>query len=321
MVHPSTPSQKFIFKARGQGGQTQGAGVPAVPSPRFTTPRFRVPSAESSHSTPPRRPTQLFVQPTSRTRSRDEIESSPPTSHGYRESPVAHQIQRVGDVSGDDEDGEDSGIAPPTNRDTKRRRFLDAFGELEKYEQIESSPIEEKREDRSPTGAPALEGSSQVSSSGSGSSLDLLEEPRSAASRQPVFQPPPRFSLPDSGEDVPVEELPPVFSPQRRLAKYVAGGLAVEVQTWLSQIKVSRQEGEAVLRFQINELQEGGRMYLTSARAAIDIPAPNRTAAETATMARAPARAPALPHMDASGRIVRAEGTEPCRSFFSAYGP
>lgn len=83
--------------------------------------------------------------------------------------------------------------------------------------------------------------------------------------RQPKFRDPPSFKPPSLESHTHLEGLPPAFSPQREGAKYVAGGLAAEVQGWLSHIKGSR-EAELRLRIRILEVKEGGRMYLVRGR-------------------------------------------------------
>ena len=93
--------------------------------------------------------------------------------------------------------------------------------------------------------------------------------------QQPKFQAPPPFKQPDLRREAHGEGLPPAFSPQRKGAKYVVGGLAAEVQGWLSHIKGSREAG-AGLRIRVSEVREGGRMYIVCGRR-LDT---SRTAAE-----------------------------------------
>lgn len=83
--------------------------------------------------------------------------------------------------------------------------------------------------------------------------------------QQPKFQAPPPFKHPDLRPETHFEGLPPAFSPQRKGAKYVPGGLAAEVQGWLSHIKGSREVG-AGLRIRVSEVREGGRMYIVRGR-------------------------------------------------------
>lgn len=85
------------------------------------------------------------------------------------------------------------------------------------------------------------------------------------APQQPKFQAPPPFKQPDLRPEDHLEGLPPAFSPQRKGSKYVPGGLAAEVQGWLSHIKGSREAG-ARLRIRVSEIREGGRMYIIRGR-------------------------------------------------------
>lgn len=92
---------------------------------------------------------------------------------------------------------------------------------------------------------------------------DTPRQPRPAP-RQPEFQAPPPFKLPDPRTESHLEGLPPAFSPQRKGVRYVPGGLAAEVQGWLSHIKGSR--AGARLRIRVGEVREGGRMYIVRGR-------------------------------------------------------
>jgi hypothetical protein len=92
---------------------------------------------------------------------------------------------------------------------------------------------------------------------------ELTSEPRSA---QPIFQPAPRFKPAAEDEGHTAEGFPPAFSPQRRGAKYVAGGLAAELQSWLSEVKgwdgPGDTESGAIVRLAVREVRPGRRMYL-----------------------------------------------------------
>lgn len=55
--------------------------------------------------------------------------------------------------------------------------------------------------------------------------------------RHPTFHSAPRFKAAEITTEVQQRPLPEAFSPQRRGAKYVAGGLAAEVRDWLVQVK------------------------------------------------------------------------------------
>lgn len=83
--------------------------------------------------------------------------------------------------------------------------------------------------------------------------------------RQPKFHDPPNFKPPSLEPHVHLEGLPPAFSPQRKGAKYVPGGLAAEVQGRLSHIKGSR-EAELKLSIRVLEVKEGGRVYIVRGR-------------------------------------------------------
>lgn len=59
--------------------------------------------------------------------------------------------------------------------------------------------------------------------------------------RHPTFRNAPRFKAAEIATETQQRPLPEAFSPQRRGAKYVAGGLAAEVRDWLVQVKGSSE--------------------------------------------------------------------------------
>lgn len=87
------------------------------------------------------------------------------------------------------------------------------------------------------------------------------------AMQQPTFRSAPRFK-PTEAEAI-ADGLPAAFSPQRRGIKYVPGGLAAELQGWLSDVKKWDEEGgggmttgQASFRVLAREVRDGERMYL-----------------------------------------------------------
>lgn len=83
--------------------------------------------------------------------------------------------------------------------------------------------------------------------------------------QQPRFHNPPSFKPPNLQLHSHLKALPPAFSPQRKGARYVPGGLAAEVQGWLSHIKGSR-EVELRLSIRVLEVKEREGMYLVRGR-------------------------------------------------------
>ncbi|KAK1700211.1 hypothetical protein BDP55DRAFT_642102 [Colletotrichum godetiae] len=85
---------------------------------------------------------------------------------------------------------------------------------------------------------------------------------------QPTFHRAPRFKVSES-EVIRQEGLPEAFSPQRRGAKYVAGGLAAELQTWLAEVKGwtgGDRPADLVMSIAVDEVCHGNRMYLVRGR-------------------------------------------------------
>ncbi|SPO06714.1 uncharacterized protein DNG_09408 [Cephalotrichum gorgonifer] len=193
-------------------------------------------------------------------RYRDEIEDSPPSS------PVAALEVPEGDIGNGPGDSDENGAGETSD--------------AEKERQMSRSPTARVQEKEGPGGI--LENFSSSSSSSSSDAIagtdgDSFSEAAASEgspgthrdgrplARQPKFQEPPRFKLPSPECEPHLEGLPPAFTPQRRGAKYVPGGLAAEVQGWLSHIKGSK-EMESMLRVSVQEVREGGRMYLVRGR-------------------------------------------------------
>lgn len=108
---------------------------------------------------------------------------------------------------------------------------------------------------------------------GSVMSTDNSEESPIIASdtkalQQPVFQQAPRFK-PLIEDDHP-GGLPAAFSPQRRGAKYITGGMAAQLQGWLSEVKSWEENGEKTtsgVKIHVEQIRSGRRMYLIEGRA------------------------------------------------------
>lgn len=102
------------------------------------------------------------------------------------------------------------------------------------------------------------------------------EDAETRQAQQPVFRPAPRFKPPTDGQGM----LLAAFSPQRRGAKYIPGGLAAELQGWLSEAKgwdcadsaattANGDDGRndvSTLRIVVEEVGPGRRMQLVRGR-------------------------------------------------------
>jgi hypothetical protein len=96
----------------------------------------------------------------------------------------------------------------------------------------------------------------------------ILPFDESKALQQPTFREPPRFKQVEL--DTAADGIPAAFSPQRRGAKYIAGGLAAELQGWLSEVK--GWEGvvpapASSINVTVEEIRPGRRMSLVRGRA------------------------------------------------------
>ncbi|KAL7897599.1 hypothetical protein HDV64DRAFT_253026 [Trichoderma sp. TUCIM 5745] len=94
------------------------------------------------------------------------------------------------------------------------------------------------------------------------------------APQQPVFQQAPRFKplIADDHQG----GLPAAFSPQRRGAKYITGGMAAQLQGWLSEVKSWEDNGETTasgVKIHVEQIRSGRRMYLVEGCASLgDVP-------------------------------------------------
>lgn len=220
-------------------------------------PPFRYPmplhagSATAPSQNPTTRPNQIFIHTTNRARSWDEIESSPQSSPG--------SIRSCTGVDGVD----DAGVVEfKLGRENKRRRLRQVADELEETQNACYDTLQDGIELSEAVVVETDEDNSQILADNSSLSSASPQGVHSAALRQPVFRPPPRFRMPNTDRVIFTEAPPPALTPQRRLAKYVPGGLATEVQGWLSHIKGSEVEDEGVTPFRIEEVQREGSTYL-----------------------------------------------------------
>lgn len=92
--------------------------------------------------------------------------------------------------------------------------------------------------------------------------------PEEQASRRPTFQHAPRFKPNEAADGAQQRPLPDAFSPQRRGAKYIPGGLAAEVRDWLVQVKgyseYDRPAGSGI-GVTVGEAKSGVGMHIITA--------------------------------------------------------
>ncbi|KAL6921741.1 hypothetical protein ACHAPO_006967 [Fusarium lateritium] len=151
--------------------------------------------------------------------------------------------------------------SPLKERESKRRRVL--ISPMQ-----ESSPVEEQHYmvDEDPYEDPEdINEREHTETQDSTQSIQdaILPYDEAKALHQPTFREPPRFKQVEL--DTAVDGVPAVFSPQRRGAKYIGGGLAAELQGWLSEVK--GWEGvvpapASSINVTVEEVRVGQRMYL-----------------------------------------------------------
>ncbi|SPJ75130.1 uncharacterized protein FTOL_04861 [Fusarium torulosum] len=280
---PSTPTpRRFLLPKRG----TQSSQTPTA-LPRFhSTPRFasssvpRLTQARTGVDIEDVEEVGDHSQETSQHSSGDEDEQPTPKKHDLLhdsieiESDDSLPLQNGSlAISDHESDTQEPGFidremstsprapyqsSPIEEREAKRRRVSIS-------PMLESSPLEEEdnyapdgiqeemhQRDRTPT---------QDSTQSIQDAIPVQDE--SKALQQPTFRAPPRFKPVEL--DLTMEGLPAAFSPQRRGAKYIAGGLAAELQGWLSEVKGWEGVVPATTlttKVTVEEIRPGRRMYL-----------------------------------------------------------
>ncbi|KAK5987218.1 hypothetical protein PT974_11342 [Cladobotryum mycophilum] len=291
---PSTPTpRRFLLSKR----STQSSQTPAAAPPRFTsTPRF------GSSSVP--RPTQskeLDIEDDddddeegeedeksgygslreeeeeeegARRRAKRghvndamDIESDGMTaSQEGSESPGDRGMGAHGEIVIDSSENEAEGEEEdsPWGREAKRRKMSISPAPAPSSPREEGGQDEVPREDEyAPIQGVSIEkvedGLSALSASTSQQSLEDVQDTKML--QQPVFHPAPRFK--------PVE-IDEAFEEEG--AKYIAGGLAAELQGWLSEVKGwegnDQQADTLSLRIYVDEVRPGKRMYLAKGHVA-----------------------------------------------------
>lgn len=294
LTRSQTPAQsRFILPRKSQPSQTQKQNPVALQdgARQFaSTPRFNVsgtPRQASHQQAPP--PFSTPAPPSTRPR------ATPfePLSDAIDTSPISAEIPGYED-EGLDQNSLNESIeidSPSASRSTfdqdeppppKRRRVSispeldigserDATDELmEEPEQIEipSTPTQDDRlllRPRTSPRQPTTEPSPRPPP-------EQQQQQQAVAPRHPTFRNAPRFKAvePPAGAQQ-QHPLPDAFSPQRRGAKYVPGGLAAEVRDWLVQVKgaseYDRPAGEGGIGAVVDEVQSGaGVMHIIAAR-------------------------------------------------------
>ncbi|KAG5971284.1 hypothetical protein E4U56_006923 [Claviceps arundinis] len=86
--------------------------------------------------------------------------------------------------------------------------------------------------------------------------------------QQPIFQPPPPFKPPDIPDIPPGNNILPMgFSPRRpRGRPYPPGGMAAQLQAWLSEVRGWDGESRPARRMVVGEVRPGPLMYLARER-------------------------------------------------------
>ncbi|TDZ44662.1 hypothetical protein CTRI78_v009455 [Colletotrichum trifolii] len=305
---PSTPTpRRFPFSKRPppSAQKTPGSGAPGfASSQRFhATPRFAPPSSSRVPPSTPAFPGSIRssrkVDPI-----HDALDSSqdaPPTVTRPRAGPGTQKevIDSDSEFASDSQD--DEPLLPPPRRATgvpvhdsieiessdtqsdgaqrtpKRRRIsispaqssMSVFAEDKHADNVKREPVGEDN------GLSDVDGRILA-----GDDHDLDEDMGipdpgvgETSKTQPTFHRAPRFKVSEA-ELARTEGLPDAFSPQRRGQRYVPGGLAAEMQSWLAEVKGWAGGGDRapdlVMQIAVDGVVPGNRMYLVNGRRIVE---------------------------------------------------
>ncbi|KAI3400101.1 hypothetical protein diail_4331 [Diaporthe ilicicola] len=284
MAPPSTPAQsRFLLPKRSQAPQTERQQPPSLQNgPRrfASTPRFNTSATPRpiSHQPPP------FSTPIASS-ARPRATPHEPLSDVIDTSPISSE------VPGDDEedytrfdesieiDSPSASKSPArhfqTNRSAKRRR-VSLSPEIDPSPDAGQDDVTMQDDEQAEiSGTPLFDDSIAVESSFDAEEPMTDSQPQSPqladehAPRHPTFQQAPRFKIAEPTAEPQQRPLPETFSPQRRGAKYVAGGLAAEVRDWLVRVKggseYDRPAGSGI-DVVVDEASSGPGMHIIAAR-------------------------------------------------------
>ncbi|KAK7746509.1 hypothetical protein SLS53_002468 [Cytospora paraplurivora] len=285
MAPPSTPAQsRFILPRKGQAPQTQKQTPVASQSGSHqfaSTPRFNIsathrqaslqPPPFSTPAPPLARPRATPYEPLS-----DAIDTSPISSETTRHDDEGIDKRALKETIEIDSPSATRSSLGQDEPPPKRRRVSispevgtssdsDVISEaMEEYEEAEitSTPM---LDNGLPIESPSIDSQDAMA--------DLNPQsrrpPEEQARRRPTFQIAPRFKVNEAADGAQQRPLPDAFSPQRRGAKYVPGGLAAEVRDWLIQVKgdseYDRPAGSSI-GVTVGEAKSGFGMHIIKAQ-------------------------------------------------------
>ncbi|KAL2758174.1 hypothetical protein ACRALDRAFT_1080122 [Sodiomyces alcalophilus JCM 7366] len=274
-------------------------------SQRFqTTPRFAPPSSSANTPPGPRSSTPAgltllgFGFPGTQRRQRDDPIRDDGSEDGGDLSPLwrardapsvarwdSIEVDSTSSISTmsvqDQDEGVTSDMATELKGPTPKRRRVEVSSEDEEEEEEEEED-EEEGDGESMSESMSVEEEPPGDSNEEELSDALPESPLGQACengiQQPTFRPAPRFKLSESDQTARLEGLPEAFSPQRRGARYVPGGLAAGMQSWLAEVRDwgdddgwaantdTDTNAKTAARVVVDEVRDGRRMYLVRGR-------------------------------------------------------
>lgn len=183
-----------------------------------------------------------------------EIDSSPIMESSLEQNDRPTKRRRVSlspEIGASSDDDEDDGDHMELDHEESAKEALSISASIEARDDV-------------------VKAQSESSSAEVDSEDDGLESftPTEPSTRHPTFHKAPRFKATQVAEVSQQSDLPNVFSPQRRGARYVPGGLAAEMRNWLVQVKDASKydrSANSSVEAVVDELKGSIGMYLVAA--------------------------------------------------------
>ncbi|KAI1341417.1 hypothetical protein F5Y15DRAFT_356023 [Xylariaceae sp. FL0016] len=309
---PATPTPHRFLAPRRSQPQSETPKAQQAGAQQFqATPRFSLhstPRATGSSAHPGSTPRPSAFRRSTAVSSRDTITSSPTSreeSDENRDESVGIDDDEHDDGLGDadvvressplrapksDRESGAEGEDTPDMRSAKRRRVsVSSMGADEEPRSDSNEDIEMKAHalDIQSSPPPSSLSCERLSGDnapyedgheGAGERQDDEAKEAAVTANQPTFRKAPRFKPVEAPEMVRPEPLPDAFSPHRRGAKYVSGGLAAELRDWLVDVESglgtgARREGEEfIAEMRVDEVRSTSGMTLIAGRQLLSSP-------------------------------------------------
>ncbi|KAI0134264.1 hypothetical protein BJ170DRAFT_192566 [Xylariales sp. AK1849] len=267
---PSTPApHRFLVPKRSATQRSdhpkplQGGAHQFQATPRFSLLSTSREPAQSSSSTPVR--SAAFVRQRHADSIGDVIDSSPPIpqpSHRLNDSIEVGSSPQLSTFPSSDNNLQVNESDDDNETPSPKRRRLSVSSDVDTESPVSFVDEGLMVDDEEPL---------ETFCSDEVDQLEMIgpESPKVTSAQQPTFHKAPRFKPVDHPEGSHYEPLPDVFSPHRRGAMHVPGGLAAELRDWLMDVEAGtgpKREGEFIAKIIVDEVRNGSGMILVKGR-------------------------------------------------------